>query len=236
MLTNLIASRPARHHNANSTALSFALHVGVIAAMVVASAPSEVFAPADGNSRIVPLTAPVTPRPAAPQPQRTAPPRANTSPATAPAVPAVDVPPVTAPTEIPTGIAVDVAPAVDLPAGDGGLGAPDLGAGESVGSGDGVPGAESVDVPARLLQSSPLPRYPEFLRQSRVEGGVRVRFVVNADGRANLASLVILESTHPAFSESVRAILPRLRFTPARVGRARVRQVVEIPFGFELQR
>lgn len=235
MLTNLIASRPARHNTANGTAVSFALHVGIIAAMVVTSAQTEVFAPVDNGSRVMPLVAPISPRPAEPQAPRTAPPRTSTSPTAAPAVPAVDVPPVSAPTEIPTGISTDIAPAVDLPAGDGGLGAPDLGGGSPMGSGDGVPGAESVDVPARLLQNSPLPRYPEFLRQSRVQGGVRARFIVNADGRADLASLVILESSHPAFTESVRAILPRLRFTPARVGRDRVRQLVEIPFGFEMR-
>ena len=137
------------------------------------------------------------------------------------------------PTVVPIGIPTDIAPAVDLPAGDGGLGAPtDAGDAVPVGSGDGALGAESVDVPAALRSSSPLPRYPEILRQSRIEGGVRVRFVVDENGRAELATLTVLESTHPAFVESVRAVLPRLRFTPARVGRERVRQVVEIPFGF----
>jgi TonB family protein len=233
MLTTLIASRPARQTSANGTAASLALHVGVIATMLVATTQRDVFTPPAGSTRIVPLVAPSAPRPAAPQRPQTSPPRTSTAPTTAPTVPAVDVPPVSVPTDVPIGIPTDIAAAVDLPAGDGGLGAPtDAGDAVPVGSGDGVLGAESVDVPAALRSSSPLPRYPEILRHSRIEGGVRVRFVVDENGRAELGSLVVLESTHPAFVESVRAVLPRLRFTPARVGRERVRQVVEIPFGF----
>lgn len=238
MLNTLIASRPTRSSSTNGTALSLALHVGIIATMLVATTQREVFTPPSNGSRIVPLFAPQvpTPQPAAARP-RTAPPRTSSAPSTVPAPVAVEVPAVTAPTDVPTGISPDIAAPLDLPAGDGGLGAPgDMSDGTPVTSGDaGVPGAESVDVPARLRSGSPLPRYPEFLRQARVEGGVRVRFIVNADGRADMTSLEILESTHPAFIESVRAVLPRLRFTPARVGRERVRQVVEIPFGFQLR-
>lgn len=236
MLTTLIASRPARHGSANGTAASLALHISVIVTMLVATTQRDVFTAPSGSTRIVPLIAPSTPRPAAPQRPQAAPPRRNTAPTTAPTVPVADVPPVSIPTEVPTGIATDLAPAVDLPAGDGGLGAPDA-AGDAtpIGSGDGAPGAESVDVPAALRANSPLPRYPDFLRQSRIEGSVLVRFVVDENGRAELASLRVLEATHPAFAESVRAVLPRLRFVPARMGRERVRQVVEIPFGFALR-
>lgn len=185
MLTTLIASRPTRTTTTNGTALSLALHVGVIATMFVATTQQDVFSGSDNSTRIVSLAAPSLPKPAAPAPPRTAPPRTSTAPTNAATVPAVDVPP--------------------------------------------------VDVPAALRSGSPLPRYPDILRQSRIEGGVRVRFVVNEDGRADLASLVVLESTHPAFVESVRAVLPRLRFTQARVGRDRVKQVVEVPFGFQLR-
>jgi hypothetical protein len=49
-----------------------------------------------------------------------------------------------------------------------------------------------------------------------------------------MSSVRILESTHPAFAESVRATLPRMRFSPARVGNERVRQMVELPLGFRI--
>lgn len=236
MLTTLIASRPARGNTANGTAISLALHVGVIATMLVATTQRDVFTPPSQDSRVVPLFAPSPPRPAAPQTPRAAPPRSSTAPVNTPVVPAVDVPAVAVPTTVPDGISTAIAPALDLPAGDGGLGAPATGGdGAPLGSGDAVLGAESVDVPAALRANSPLPRYPDILRRSRLEGGVRVRFVVNEDGRADLSTLTVLESTHPAFVESVRSVLPRLRFTPARVGRERVKQVVEIPFGFVLR-
>ncbi|WKW13393.1 TonB family protein [Pseudogemmatithrix spongiicola] len=233
MLTTLIASRPTQHTTANGTAFSLALHLGVIATMLVATTQRDVFTPPSSSTRIVPLVAPASPRPATPQRPQAAPPRTSHTPSTTAAVPAVDVPPVSIPTDVPTGLPTDYAPPIDLPAGDGGLGAPSPGSDATpLGSGDGVLGAESVDVPAALRAGSPLPRYPEILRQSRIEGGVRVRFVVDENGRAELGTLTVLESTHPAFIESVRAVLPRLRFTPARVGRDRVKQVVEIPFGF----
>lgn len=235
MLTTLIASRPTQHTTASGTAFSLALHLGVIATMLVATTQRDVFTPPSGSTRIVPLVAPSAPRPAPQRPQ-TAPPRTSTAPTTAPTVPAVEVPAVSVPTDVPVGIPTDIAPPVDLPAGDGGLGANTAGGDVTpIGSGDGALGAESVDVPAALRANSPLPRYPDILRQSRLEGGVRVRFVVDENGRAELATLTVLESTHPAFVESVRNVLPRLRFTPARVGRERVRQVVEIPFGFVLR-
>ena len=236
MFRTLIASRPSVDQTANGTALSLALHVGVIATMLVATATPDVFPAPNNRSRIVPLAAPSLPKPAAPARPRTAPPQASQAATVTPDVPTVDLPTVSVPTEVPTGIPTDVAPTTALPVGDGGLGpVTDAGDGTPIGSGDAALGAESVDVPARLRDGGPLPRYPDILRQSRIEGGVRVRFIVNEDGRADLSSLVILESTHPAFAESVRQVLPRLRFTPARVGRDRVRQVVEIPFGFQLR-
>src|SRR5690606_11928823 len=97
-------------------------------------------------------------------------------------------------------------------------------------------GATEVDIPASLRPNSPLPRYPDALRSQRLEGGVHVRLVVGSNGRVEMESVTILDATHPAFAESVRAVLARLRFTPARVGRKAVRQVVEIPFGFKLVR
>jgi hypothetical protein len=45
----------------------------------------------------------------------------------------------------------------------------------------------------------------------------------------------VLEATHPTSVEAVRAVLPRLRFAPAKLGDERVRQSVVIPFGFALE-
>jgi protein TonB len=73
-----------------------------------------------------------------------------------------------------------------------------------------------------------------MLRNQRLEGTARVRFVVGTNGRVETSSIVVLESSHPAFAEAVRAALPRMRFRPARVGRHPVRQLVEFPLVFRV--
>ncbi len=93
-----------------------------------------------------------------------------------------------------------------------------------------------VEVPAALDGRSPLPRYPQMLRDAGVEGMVRLRFVVDTAGHVEAASVQVIDATHPAFIDAVRAILPRLRFTPARVDHRAVRQLVEIPLQFRLNR
>jgi TonB family protein len=236
MFSTLIASGATRSTEEKGALPSVLLHLGVIAAMVIATQATDPFTDAPRQSRIVPLFAPSTPsaQPAAPSRPRPAP----TMPTAAPEVPAIPTEVPSVPVEAPSGISASTPAAPVSGEGTGDPSAlPSTDAGTPIGSpiGSGVLDADGVDVPARLLPNSPLPRYPDFLRQSRLEGGVRVRFIVNENGRAELASLVVLESTHPAFVESVRAVLGRLRFTPARVGRDRVRQMVEIPFGFELR-
>ena len=79
------------------------------------------------------------------------------------------------------------------------------------------------------------PAYPAVLRRSGVEGAVRIRFVVDTLGRVELSSVDVRATTNEAFTEAVRAVLPKLRFTPAEVGRRRVRQLVEMPFIFSLR-
>jgi protein TonB len=105
--------------------------------------------------------------------------------------------------------------------------------------GDGVDApfdANVVEVAARLRPGSPVPRYPDELRDARLEGRVLARFVVDTAGRVEPASVRIVSSTHPLFASAVRAILPTLRFTPARARGTKVRQLVELPFEFEVGR
>jgi protein TonB len=211
------------------------LHGLIITAAIIATAKGPAVLDAPRASRIVPLTAPVQSPPQS-APPSTAPPRAPMTPA-APATPTLtEVPPIVAPSEIPSTIPVLVEGAMPELFPEGGTpNTPSTGDpnGSPIGTG-GALGAESVDIAARLLANSPLPRYPDILRSRGLEGGARVRFVVGANGRAELQTLEVLEATHPAFVEAVRAVLPRLRFAPARLGRENVRQLVEIPFGFTL--
>lgn len=234
MFSQLIASRPARTQGAEGTTASLVLHGLIITAAIIATAKGPAVLEAPRESRIVPLTAPIAPR--ATPPRATAP-RTPVAPRTLTATPSipVDVPPIVAPSEIPNTIPAPgeatpfdgASPSGNTPS----IGEPTEGS--PIGTGTAL-GAESVDVAARLLPRSPLPRYPDLLRSRGLEGYARVRFVVGANGRAELETLEVLDATHPAFAEAVRAVLPRLRFAPAKVGRESVRQLVEIPFGFTL--
>lgn len=78
------------------------------------------------------------------------------------------------------------------------------------------------------------PEYPSSMRESGTTGRVVVRFVVNKSGRVEPGSIEILESTNSAFSAAVRAVLPRHRFSPAKIGGTPVRQIVQQPFIFRL--
>lgn len=238
MLSTLIASRPPRAPRASGAAASLVLHLGLLTAVVANTGQRGTIAPPPSSVRVVPLVAPSAPpssaSQAAPPPSPIAPPPAT------PTLPEPSLPPIAPPVVVPTGISARPVTAQVASATSGPVGPPVGSAlpspSPALSSGSvGVLGSDAVDVPAALRPGSPLPSYPEWLRRSRIEGDVRVRFIVGADGRVEMASLEILDSTHPAFEESVRAILPRLRFSPARVGREPVRQMVEIPFGFRLQ-
>ncbi len=235
MFSTLIASGHDRTDRPQGTIPSVVIHVAVIVTMIVATAAPDIVYNGPSNTRVVPLVAPSSPAaPATAVPRPVAP----TPPADVSVLPTVAVEVPVAPVDVPTSVVTDPSPAQIS---TGGLvdpnALPGLPTDPSAGAltGDAPLDAESVDVPAALRALSPLPQYPEVLRQSRVPGMVRVRFVVGTDGRADLSTLQVLDASHPAFAESVRRVLPRLRFTPARVGRRAVRQVVEIPFGFELR-
>ena len=100
----------------------------------------------------------------------------------------------------------------------------------------GVLFADQVDIPVVLDTRSPLPRFPQMLESAGVEGMARLSFVVDTLGRVEPGTALVLESTHPAFAIAVQATLPRMRFAPARVGGRAVRQLVEFPVQFHLNR
>ncbi|MFA6166088.1 MAG: TonB family protein [Gemmatimonadaceae bacterium] len=93
-----------------------------------------------------------------------------------------------------------------------------------------------VEVQVALDTRSPMPRYPQLLRDAGVEGATLVRFVVDTLGRVEQGTVKVVESTHPAFALAVQAVLPQMRFSPARVGERKVRQLVEFPLQFRLRR
>ena len=78
------------------------------------------------------------------------------------------------------------------------------------------------------------PRYPDMLRSANVEGEVLAQFVVDTSGRADMNTFKILKSTHDLFTNAVKSALPNMKFYPAEVGGKHVKQLVQMPFQFNL--
>ncbi len=91
-----------------------------------------------------------------------------------------------------------------------------------------------VDTAAARDPESAVPIYPRILELRGIEGSALVRFVVDTTGRAEAESFRIVETSHRLFAQAVRDALPRMKFRPATMGDRKVRQLVEIPFGFRL--
>lgn len=103
-----------------------------------------------------------------------------------------------------------------------------------------LPGADSVfliievDSAASRYEWSAAPTYPPRMLQQKVSGFVKAEWVVLPDGYADTLSLRIVESTHDDFAQAVRDALPYMRFSPAKIGRRTVSQLVQQEFTFRL--
>ena len=100
----------------------------------------------------------------------------------------------------------------------------------------GVHDASTVDRAVQPLSGNPAPAYPPALSAAGIEGEVAVHFVVDISGRVEKGSVRIIRATHALFEREVRAALERMRFLPAESGGAKVRQLVEQVFRFEINR
>ncbi len=95
-----------------------------------------------------------------------------------------------------------------------------------------------TDKPALALPGSPRPRYPEELRRANIEGEVLVQFVVDTLGRADMRTFRLLgpRQVYREFLEAVIDVLPRMRFSPPLYRGCKVKQMVQLPFAFKLNR
>lgn len=78
----------------------------------------------------------------------------------------------------------------------------------------------SVEGPAELVRAQligplPQPRFPEILRDRKIDGDVVVRFTVDAQGRPVTSSIVVLRTPHELLSDVVRRAIGTMRFEPA---------------------
>jgi TonB family protein len=95
---------------------------------------------------------------------------------------------------------------------------------------------QEVDRPVVQVQNGVEPQYPDALLEARASGFVNASFIVGTDGRADTASLKIVDFSHGLFRDAVREALPRMRFIPAELGGAKVRQLVKRQFVFDITR
>lgn len=266
MFTTLIESKPKKQRRSAGTAMSVALHLGILTFAIVATANARSDAldrtreeklnyvevkkdePKPEPEKPKPKE-PEPPKPKEPEPVRKAPtPQVETPRVEAPAPPKgfqVIQAPVTVPVNIPK---IDLSAAVTSESDFTGKG---VAGGTSKGVAGGTGDADSkgtgvgplsnqpyfefqVEEAASPSGSNPAPQYPESERSSGVTGRVMVQFVVGPNGRVEPGSIKVLESTSSAFAAAVREVLPRHRFSPAKIGGKAVRQIVQQPFVFRL--
>jgi outer membrane biosynthesis protein TonB len=93
-----------------------------------------------------------------------------------------------------------------------------------------------VEKPAEMLQDSPKPKYPSVLESSGIPGEVQAQFVVKSDGKADMDTFKTLKSTNDLFTQAVKNVLPRMRFSPAMIGGKPVNLLVQQAFQFAVPR
>lgn len=236
MFNNLIESKPKKARSTGATVFSIVLHSVVIGASVFATA-SAGLEEADEKVEQVDFV----------EVKKEEPPPPDEKPPPPPDMVAAPPPPkgfqvLTAPVNIP-----DVIPEIDL---SKKLTNEDDFSGKGVvgGIAKGVVGGTApviqdqpyfdfqVEKPVVPAPGSQGPRYPDILRSAGVEGEVLATFVVDTTGRVERATFKVLKKSHDLFEIAVRNALPGMRFLPAEVGGRKVKQLVQQPFVFSLNK
>jgi len=93
-----------------------------------------------------------------------------------------------------------------------------------------------VEKPAEMLAESPKPKYPSVLESSGIAGEVQAQFVVSSSGKADMDSFKVLKSSNELFTQAVKNVLPRMKFSPAMIGGKPVNQLVQQSFQFAVPR
>jgi TonB family protein len=95
--------------------------------------------------------------------------------------------------------------------------------------------ADQVDVVAMPDSAEPVsPMYPDSLLRNGIEGNVLAEFVVDTTGLVESNTVGVVTSSHPLFTDAVRAALRRAEYRPAVLNGRAVRQLVQQPFRFVL--
>ena len=229
MLDRLLESGAKGRKSSWGGTVSVVVHVAVIGLAVAATATGEPLPTfTHDDTHIIPIAPPPSPvesRHVDRGGERTG----DTRPEV-PSIPAVDVPTtfdatLPATTPVSTGSGADSTLLSEI-------GRTGSNPGTTLG-GTGIASDASVDVPVRALADR-APAYPETLRAAGINGSVRLQFVVDTTGRAELASVRVVESSHELFTRAVLRTLRQARFTPGEVSGRRVRTLVERVYRFDI--
>jgi protein TonB len=199
--------------------VSLSVHVGFVAVALWATS-----APAVPAARR-PVMIALPPAPVAPRPPVVAGPADPALPD--PSVPLLpDLPPIAVDSLLPRTPAGPVAPLAGRPERPVGI----SGAGPA-----GPIDAAFVQDPPVLL-ASPVPAYPDLLRQAGIEGQVVLDAVVDTTGRVESGSIAVVLATNPQFVEPARRTLAGALFRPGRMNGRAVRVRIRLPVVFGLRR
>ncbi len=264
MMNILLESKPRKERKSGGTLFSIALHSMIVFFAVYATARAGVPEVKEDRAEKVTFvkTKKVEPAPVvkkeepAPPKEQPKPKAAPKPPRALPVAPKAEIAPpkgfkvLEAPVNIPTTI-----PTIDLSAkitneddfsGTGERGGSSTGVAGSNGTKEGGAAGSAIDTDKNYAEFevertvSPISgtsvQYPEGMRSSGAEGQVLAEFVVNENGRVEVSSFKVLESSNSAFTAAVKSALSKMRFRPAQIGRTNVSQVVQQAFVFKLNR
>ena len=80
------------------------------------------------------------------------------------------------------------------------------------------------------------PRYPDDLKRQGIDGRVVATFVIDTTGLADMSTFRVLHASDARFQEAVRRAVGAMTFHPAEIAGRKVKQVVEEPFDFWIER
>ena len=95
---------------------------------------------------------------------------------------------------------------------------------------------ESVVDERPEVLSGPAVQYPDLLRQAGVTGRVLVQAIIDQTGRAEPASVKVVQSPNPGFDQPAKNYVLGALFRPARVHGHAVRVLVNLPIDFSIKR
>jgi len=95
------------------------------------------------------------------------------------------------------------------------------------------PPTQSTEGERPVLLSGPPLQYPNLLRQAGIQGRVLVRAIIDTTGRAEPASVRVIESPHPGFDQAARDFVLHARFSHGRLHGRAVRTLIEFPVTFQ---